>query len=291
MQFLTTLASRTWEDSFPASVQAEAVQALEEGKVLVFPNLAFPLHPDEHEFLSPKIVEGSKNVSYDPATGKVGGTGVTGDSLWRLRGLLARYARTTSQLLHQLLPSYRAGIRQGRTSLRPVEIAGRVSSWRKDDTRLHVDSFPSMPTRGRRLLRVFCNINDKNQPRVWRIGESFESVARRFWPSLPTPSRIKNWLLCLFRVTKGMRTPYDHYMLQLHDRMKSDPEYQTRAEQVVQEFPPGSTCIVYTDQVPHAAVAGIHQLEQTFYVPVNCLHKERTAPLRVLEHLAERKLA
>ena len=32
-------------------------------------------------------------------------------------------------------------------------------TWRKDDTRLHVDSFPATPSGGRRILRVFSNVN------------------------------------------------------------------------------------------------------------------------------------
>ena len=95
----------------------------------------------------------------------------------------------------------------------------------------------------------------------------------------------------LVRMTKDVRAPYDHYMLQLHDRMKADNVYQAQRDHVVHSFPAGSTWMVYTDQVPHAALSGIHQLEQTFYVPVSSLRNERSAPLRVLEHLMGRKLA
>ena len=95
----------------------------------------------------------------------------------------------------------------------------------------------------------------------------------------------------LVRMTRELRTPYDHYMLQLHDRMKADGEYQAQREHVIHSFPAGSTWMVYTDQVPHAALSGIHQLEQTFYVPVASLRNERSAPLRVLESLMGRKLA
>jgi hypothetical protein len=95
----------------------------------------------------------------------------------------------------------------------------------------------------------------------------------------------------LVRMTKAVRAPYDHYMLQLHDRMKADQAYQAQPDHSTQSFPAGSTWLVYTDQVPHAALAGIHQLEQTFYVPVASLRDEASAPLRVLEGLMGRKLA
>jgi hypothetical protein len=87
-----------------------------------------------------------------------------------LAALMQRYARQTRSLLAGLLPSYQAHLQQGKGSFRPVEIAGRVTSWRKDDTRLHVDSFPASPTQGRHILRVFTNIHPQDAPRVWKLG-------------------------------------------------------------------------------------------------------------------------
>jgi len=291
MQAVLTIPSVGWDGSYPASVQKQAIDALEQGQVLFLPELAFALEKHELDFLSPQTVRNSKNVNYDPASGKAGGTGVAGIKLQELCTLMHRFAQSTRTLLDGLLPAYRGGIRQARTSLRPVEVVGRKTSWRKDDTRLHVDSFPSMPTHGERILRVFSNINPDGRPRVWRVGESFENIAKRFWPTLRTPGWMGSWLMYLLRVTRSRRSAYDSYMLQLHDRMKEDDVYQQHGAQVGQAFPPGSTWIVYTDQVPHAAMSGIHQLEQTFYVPVDCLVHKQTAPLRVLEGLAQRKLA
>ncbi len=74
-------------------------------------------------------------------------------------------------------------------------------------------------------------------------------------------------------------------MLQLHDAMKADMDYQQRAEQIVHDFPAGSTWVCYTDQVSHAALAGQHQFEQTFKLSVAKMHDPRTSPLRVLEGL------
>ena len=70
-----------------------------------------------------------------------------------------RFSMAASTLVGQALPAYRDRIEMGRTSFRPVEIAGRASSWRKDDTRLHIDSFPATPVHGKRILRVFSNVN------------------------------------------------------------------------------------------------------------------------------------
>jgi hypothetical protein len=289
---LFTLELRTWDDVLPDAISGPAIDALESGAVVALPNLPFVLEPHEGKFLQPTTVQGAKNVSYNPATARVGGTSVGGADLEELRALLARFSRATSRLVRALFPAYAAGIQAGRTSLRPVEIAGRVTSWRQDDTRLHVDAFPSQPMRGRRILRVFSNINPAGQPRVWKIGGgSFESVARRFQPDLRSPVWGSHVAMYLVRKTKALRSPYDHYMLQLHDRMKADAAYQQQSEQRTHSFPAGSTWIVYTDQVPHAALSGIHQLEQTFYVPVTSLRSQASAPLRVLEGLMGRPLA
>jgi hypothetical protein len=90
-------------------------------------------------------------------------------------------------------------------SFRPVEIAGRKSSYRKDDTLLHVDSFPSNPTRGQRILRVFTNINQEGKPRVWRTGEPFEAVAAKMVPQISPPLfGLAPPLLKLLKITKGL---------------------------------------------------------------------------------------
>jgi hypothetical protein len=288
---LFTIDSRAWDDRLPASTTEAAIQALEGGGIVFFPQLAFSFEPHERALLTPATVQGAKNVSYNPATDRVGGTGATGNDLEQLRGLLRRFSRTTARLVADLFPAYASGIRPGRTSLRPVEIAGRVTSWRADDTRLHVDTFPSTPTRGQRILRLFSNVNPEGKPRVWRVGGAFDAVARRFQPTLRAPVWGAHAAMYALRLTKSMRTPYDHYMLQLHNHMKADQDYQTRGDQVTHSFPAGSTWIVFTDQVPHAALSGIHQLEQTFYVPIASLRNQASAPLRVLEGLMRRPLA
>ena len=68
--------------------------------------------------------------------------------------MMQRFAASSRNLLRNLLPQYETGLDQARASFRPVEIVGRRTSWRKDDTRLHVDSFPSSPTKGTEYWRA-----------------------------------------------------------------------------------------------------------------------------------------
>jgi hypothetical protein len=97
-------------------------------------------------------------------------------------------------------------------------------------------------------------------------------------------------LLNVLGVTKGRRSAYDHFMLGLHDRMKADLVYQTEVSQSVHQFHTGSTWIVFTDQVSHAAMSGQYALEQTFHLPVHCMLAPSQAPLRILERLLGRDL-
>jgi hypothetical protein len=72
--------------------------------------------------------------------------------------------------------------------------------------------------------------------------------------------------------------------------MKADETYQKTSQQLAVDFPAGSTWLVFTDQVPHAALAGQYQLEQTFLLPVDAMQQPERSPLRVLEGLKDRRL-
>ncbi len=279
-----------WKASFSEERQKESLHRLEEGFVILFPRLNFTLSEEEKEFLSPHVVGKSKNVCYNIANRQIGGTILKENAGSRLGRLMHRFADHTRHLLHNLLPKYQGCLKQGRTSFRPVEVAGRVTSWRKDDTRLHVDCFPSTPLQGKRIIRVFSNVNPEGCPRSWRVGEPFPDVVARFFPKLKAPIFGTPTLLHLLRVTKAKRSEYDHYMLQLHDQMKQDLEYQKNVQQSTLHFPAGGTWVVYTDQVSHAATAGQFQFEQTFYLPVSAMERPETSPLKILERMAGRDL-
>ncbi|MBV9129547.1 MAG: Kdo hydroxylase family protein [Verrucomicrobia bacterium] len=277
--------------SLSANLQDRAIEALESGKILFLPRYRFVVTDEESAIFSPGIISNSKNVSYDPRTGVLSGTLASEQSTGLLRKMIVRFADFAESLVLQFAPSYKSGLIRARTSFRPVEIEGRVTSWRKDDTRLHVDSFPSSPTRGKRILRVFTNINPDGRSRLWRVGESFEQMAVRFLPSIRRSLPCSSAVLKLLGITKSRRTEYDHIMLHLHDRMKADNRYQAEVEQIQFEFPAGSTWLAFTDQVSHAAMRGQYQLEQTFLVAVANLRDETGSPLRVLERLTGRNLA
>lgn len=280
-----------WDGPFDPGLRHDAIAALEAGRVLFLPRLAFALDAAERRLLTEATGDGTaKNISFDAATGRCKGSTVTGDARQALEAVLRRYADHAAGLLAGLAPGYRPGLQRARTSFRPTEVAGRDLPWRKDDRRLHIDAFPSRPLRGRRILRVFANIDPTGAPRRWQIGEPFEAYAGRFLPRIRPPLPGSAALLALLGVTHGVRSRYDHLMLSLHDAAKRDAAYQAQAHAEVVEFPAGSTWIAYTDEVPHAALAGRFALEQTFHVDPAVMATPDRAPLQVLQRLTHRAL-
>jgi hypothetical protein len=205
--------------------------------------------------------------------------------------MMQRFSDQAQGLLRGLFPGYASALERARTSFRPTEIAGRQYTPRHDDTRLHVDAFPSRPLAGRRILRVFSNIADDGSVRKWKVGEPFGDFAPKFLGRLKPPPPGAAWVMKTLALTKAPRTPYDHLMLSLHDQAKFDAGYQASAPQIALDIPAGATWFCFTDQVLHAALAGHCCLEQTFHLPVEAMAEPARSPLRVLERLKGRNLA
>jgi hypothetical protein len=284
---ILTLAGADWHCAAP---DERWISAVEDGKVLYFPQMAFVLSAQEQAFLAPALLEpGVRNISLDPhgrLKGVAGGEAVRSQAM----NLMTRFSAHATSLVNGLFPAYRAHLRAGLVSLRTMQVANRRQSWRADDKRLHVDAFPSRPNQGERILRVFANVNPAGEPRVWRVGEAFEAAANHFLPGAPAYSALRARLLRALHVTKSLRTEYDHLMLQLHDRMKADARYQAQAQQETFAFPPGSAWVCFSDQTLHAAVSGQHMLEHTFHLPPDRQYNYEASPLAILTRLQGRSL-
>jgi hypothetical protein len=289
MTELLTLDVEGWAPAVPSAVREDAVSAIEAGGVVVLPQVGFALAEQERRFLSPAWSDGrAKNVSLDGGRLK----GARGDArdLAALAAMVSRFAACSASLVSALFPRYAPHVMRVRTSFRPQPAVGRDVSWRKDDSRLHVDAFPSRPNHGERILRVFSNVNP-TEPRIWRVGEPFETMAATFLPGIHLPLPTSGMLLAALHVTKGRRSAYDYIMLKLHDRAKKDEAYQRDCEQRTVAFAPGTTWLCFSDQVMHAAVSGQFMLEQTIRLPVSALHDPHRAPLAILERMTQRKLS
>ncbi|WP_075793621.1 Kdo hydroxylase family protein [Massilia putida] len=264
------------------------IAALEAGKVLYFPNFGrhgFAPQKEELALFREDIRDPkTRNISLSSA-GDL--KGVVGDDGTRalMAGMIGRFRAEAEGLLANLVPRYGEHLRRGATSFRPAVVQNRVQSWRADDRRMHVDAFPSRPNYGERLLRVFTNVNQDGEPRVWRVGEPFEDVARRFLPTVKPYSAWQAKMLNLLHVTKSLRSEYDHIMLQLHDAMKSDLDYQKNAPQVTFGFPPGCAWVCFSDQTSHAVMAGQYMMEHTLQLSPMHQYDKDASPLAILTRM------
>ncbi len=286
-------AISSWTPHVTPEMQAELIEKLEEGSVLHFSKLPFVLDSSEQQFLnSDVILSGRKNISYDVNHRSIKGMNPKKEAIEHLMlvAMMHRFVNSAKRLVETLFPQYAEQLEVGRTSFRPIEIATRAPlSGNKDDRLLHVDSFPATPVAGKRILRLFSNVHPSEMPRNWRLGPSFSEAMEEFIPKIKKPFPGSRRLKQIFKITRGYQTLYDYYMLNLHNSMKMDSSYQDKYPRIY-ELPPKSTWLVFTDVAPHAAMSGQYLLEQTFYLPPECMAKPERSPLAVLEKFLQTPL-
>jgi len=282
--------------------ERESCRVLEEGQVLLFPDTPFELSPEDRAFLLERRQAEAgyhKNIAYRPQSDQV--TGVArgrGEDEVELRRVLRAYSQRVVKFTAGVLPRYAARWRVDYASFRPQEEAGRKLSRHARNDLLHVDSFPTRPTGGDRIFRVFTNVNP-GEPRVWRTGEDFEELAERFAVSSGLLDRVSRVNLArrVLRAARSaglpvrVRPPYDEFMHRFHNFLKENDGYQetARAERI--SFPPDSTWMVFTDMVTHSVLSGQFALEQTFLVSRDSLALPDKAPISILERLSGRAMA
>lgn len=269
-------------------------EQLEHGKVLSFRKAPFPFSEDDARFLLSQKQTGSrfhKNISYRPASDVLKGADPGADRE-RLHAIVRNFSREVTQFIASFLAPYAGKLKLDFASFRPLEEQGRDLPLHKRNDLLHVDAFPTRPTRGGRILRAFLNINPAAS-RVWNVGEPFHE----FLPKLKhreviTPPPRNPALTALRKLGSRIglpvpdRAPYDEYMLFLHDWLKENTDFQTSSPKWELQFAPGSCWMVYTDGVPHAVMSGRYALEQTFIVPAQALVSPEVAPVNVLHKIA-----
>lgn len=280
-----------WGREPGSELARRATDCVENGEVLWLSRLRFELTAGEQRFLTPSVSDGkAKNISFDPASGRIAGTSLADNDRKELAAMIRRFTNQARAIVDHLFPHYGDRLQARLASYRPVGVEGRPQSARKDDTRLHMDAFASRPNRGARILRVFTNLNPAGEARVWNVGEPFEPFAARFMPRIPRYSPAVARLLAAVRITKTRRTEYDHVMLKLHDLAKLDTGYQADCPKIRFEFPPGSSWVCFSDQVLHAVLGGRFMMEQTYFLPVEAMAHPERSPLRILERRYGRAL-
>lgn len=276
--------------------------ALEAGEVLYFPQTPLPISTADLEVLLGQQQTGSKlhkNIAYKPNRDEL--TGVDAKTspqadVNQVHDIMRRYSRNVESFLTTFLSPYQRRWTLDYASYRPLEEQGRDLPLRRRNDLLHTDAFPTRPTRGWRILRFFHNIHP-TRTRDWVIGEPFAKIVNNFTPGqlpLPQPESsasraAKNLGLGLGLgklVPQWKRTPYDEFMMQLHNTMKENTNFQETCAKEFVQFAPGSSWMVYTETVPHSVLAGQYALEQTFLLDPEAMVVPESAPVRILEKMA-----
>jgi hypothetical protein len=268
-------------------------ERLERGDVVHYPACPFTLpQGDDLLFLLGQRLasRAHKNVSYNPHTGKAAGFRVeSAEQAERLRRLLADFSVGVTDWATRTLPRYAAAWRLDRVSYRPEEEATRTLRQTARNDLLHVDAFPSRPTQGHRILRIFANINPQ-EPRVWVTSEPFARLLERHGEKAGLPGRhradwfrhLRHGLVQVFRPGQPRRSAYDAFMLRLHDYMKANDDFQERTPKRFWAFAPGAAWVAFTDVCSHAVLRGRYALEHSYFVAPEALALPDESPPALL---------
>jgi hypothetical protein len=289
-----------WADNSRADELAKHYcRQIEDGEILCFDSPPFDFPAADREFLlsqKQSDLKVHKNVSYRPLQDAIRGDACESpEDAQKLHDIMRRYSKQVTQFVDRFFAPYAKYRKLDFASYRPLEEKGRDLSVHKRNDLMHVDAFPSRPTHGARILRVFTNINP-TRPRVWETTDKFDKLVSTFANDAGLPKfaresgsageKVRRTFAPVMRTigVKGMdRSAYDRFMLRFHDYLKESSEYQDKWPRIRLEFPPGATWMVYTDQVPHAALSGQFMTEQTFIIPLEAMVTPDRCPLRVLE--------
>jgi hypothetical protein len=292
-----------WTPGVQVSERANSYcRDLERGDILLFPDPPFALSPQDREYLLAHRPEASavhKNISYHAEDDELRGMAdEIAEDFERMHDVMRRYSHAVAEFVTRFLVPYSGRIGVDYASFRPLQEQGRDLPLHKRSDLLHVDSFPSRPTGGKRILRVFTNINP-SAVRTWNTGPPFQELGPAYAPEAGL-SRFAAACASATRPLKKTvaralgeagfpvreRSGYDEFMLHFHNWLKENQAFQQEGVRARLEFPPGATWLVFTDGVPHAVLSGQFALEHSFLVPREALVDPESAPISVLERLS-----
>src|SRR5271163_4105693 len=201
-------------------------ELLEKGQILFFRELPFHFPIEDQDFLLAQPwteLRLHKNVSYRPSEDLLRGVSGNARTIERLHTIMRNYSAQVIEFLTRFLPAYAGKWILDFSSFRPIEEEGRDLPIHKRNDLLHVDAFPSRPTHGGRILRVFTNLNPK-RPRVWETTDKFPMLVKTFADDAGLPSfaresgsageKIRKTFAPVFKAVgvKGMdRSAYDRF--------------------------------------------------------------------------------
>ncbi len=229
----------------PVAAGIDAHEILESGNVLIIPDAPVELKAEDLAFILRIRQTGNhhKNIAYKPDRDRISGLDQAAAPVReRLRAVLRRYSQTATEIAGRLLPRYSEGWRPDYASLRAVEEAGRKLPFNKRNDLLHTDAFPTRPTNGGLILRIFWNLH-LERPRVWLISDPFEKLApvHADAAGLPRIAGRKRWISRALRrlgLPLKPRSPYDEFMLAFHDYLNATRSFRPPARNIASNFRP-----------------------------------------------------
>ena len=289
----------------PEEACREACRRLEDGEIIFFEQIPFAFPADDQDFLR-KVRQTDaryhKNIAYRPLRDRVTGIAKAHRDSERIQTIMRSFSENAIAFTRDVLRPYANHLVVDYVSFRPLQELGRDVRQSARNDLLHVDNFPTRPTNGKRILRVFVNINP-DEHRHWITGGPFHLIVPEWRHSLgvdeliaQATSRVHSIKYAFAKTVSSLgikmvaRPPYDEVMLRLHHAMKSSDDLQKQCGRDEWSIPPGSCWMVFTDSVPHAVRSGQYALEQTFMVKPEGMLDRSKAPAAVLEEIAGRKL-
>jgi 3-deoxy-D-manno-oct-2-ulosonic acid (Kdo) hydroxylase len=267
---------------------------LEQGEIVCFPKCPFALpNQTEMQFLLEQRVLGSagNHIVYDPVSSEVHhAASADRAATAQLAEILKAHTRRATAWLAELLPRYAKAWQVGSSTLRPEEEATRRLRFSQREDLLHVDPFPEGGSRGRRLLRLFVNLNPV-EPRVWATSEGLGRLLERFGETVGLPAheqsswtwQVRQGVMQLLDSRQRGRTATDDFRLRLATFLKANDHFQEKGPKRFWHFAQGSAWLVMTDGLSHAVLRGRHASEMSFFIEPSTLACPELEPSRVIE--------
>jgi hypothetical protein len=286
------------DDPVPIDLNSPPDVRLERGEVVSFSTSPFALPTgDDAEFLLAQTLasRAHKNISYDPASKRSAGFARhSREQAQRLTRILGDFARRATDWLAEYLPRYASAWKLDRVSFRPLEESTRRLGWKSRNDLLHVDAFPSRPSHGCRILRLFVNVNP-TESRVWATSYPFGELLRRYGTAAGLPDQrvalkeqFKQSVLRIFNPKRFERSEYDRFMLRFHDYLKAHEGLQEREPKCIWKFPPGSVWLAMTDTCSHAVLSGRYALEHSYFIEPETLALPDESPAALLQRMCQK---
>ncbi len=223
----------------------------------------------------PSRALGSKNPSWVIQEDQLKpGTLIQQADAEEFRAFLKEFYKAAACAVGRALGLEDSSLTPDRVTWRPNELATTVRRWNARDDLFHLDSFPSRPALGRRILRLFYNASYSDCV-VWSHTFNIDYY-------------IRNYIYDSKALDQGSPAGgfSDSLMAQIHDQMKREEEFQEKAPRILHSFAPGEAWIVLSDTCLHSFLRGDWLMDVSWFTSASWLTQSKWSPKSCFERLA-----